>query len=148
MERPGKKTRHGEADLHASLHDPASISYLIKHLPTDLHDTRTYEVFEGYKVYRMTVTPAGEEDVQVMSRTWRARKLDLGLELVPRTERQRRKNKQPKIQRATLWISTDDERVLLKMVAGTWWGRVTIAATGREPLPAEPKLTRVSRASP
>lgn len=133
LERPGKKTRHGEAELHGTLHDPASIAYLVKHLPTDVDAPQTYEVFEGRKVYRMEVAPDGEEDIHVMGRPWRARKLHLGLTLVPRTERQRRKNQQPKVQHADLWISADDERVLLRMVAGTWWGRVTIAITGREP---------------
>ncbi len=140
LERPGRKPRHGEAELHGALHDPASIAYVVKHLPTNIHAPQTYEVFEGWKVYTMTVTPTGEEDIYLMGRRWRARKLHLGLALVPRTEVERRKNKQPKIQHADLWISADDERVLLRMVAGTWWGRVTIAITGREPAgtPAPP----------
>jgi len=149
LERPGRKTRHGEAELHSTLHDPASIAYLVKHLPGDFDTPRTYEVFEGWKVYTMKVTPEGEEDIYLMGRRWRARKLRLGLALVPRTEVQRRKNKQPKIQHAELWISADDERVLLRMVAGTWWGRVTIAITGREPagVPAPALLHAPGRAA-
>jgi hypothetical protein len=133
MERPGKKTRHGAAELRRGLHDPASVAYLIRTLPADVRTPQTYDVFEGWKVYRLRVTPVGEDELDALGRTWRARKLHLGLTLVPRDDLPAKKRKPPKVQRADLWISDDDDRVLLRMEAGTWWGRVTIALTGRGP---------------
>ena len=146
LERPGKRLRLGKAELHSTLHDPASIAYVVKHLPATVDEPQTYEVFEGWKVYTMQVTPEGEEDIYLMGRRWRARKLHLGLTLVPRSEVERRKNKQPKIQHADVWISADDDRVPLRMVAGTWWGRVTIAITKREPANTNREPTRAAPA--
>jgi hypothetical protein len=126
LERPGKKTKHGEAALHRALHDPASISYLIRTLPADVREPRSYEVFEGRKIYRLIVTPRGREPLAALGRTWDALKLHLDLELVPHHDLPPEKNKPPKVQRADLWVAAGAERVLLRMEAPTFWGWVAI----------------------
>jgi Protein of unknown function (DUF3108) len=130
LERRGKEPRRATVELHQRLHDPASVAYLIRTLPAGVTEPHTYEVFEGWKIYEMTVTPAGEETITALGRAWRARRLDLGLELVPRDDRPG-KNRPPKVQRAAVWVSADAERVLLRMQAPTFWGTVSIDIVGR-----------------
>ena len=153
LERPHRPTRRAEVPRAPRLHDPASVAYLIRTLPTELDQRPTYQVLAGTKIYELTVAPAGAERVDVADRTWRARRFHLTLQLEPRDvettsaqrddpkerndrnerddDRDRTQWRELKVQEADLWISTGPERLPLRMTARTFWGWVTVELVGR-----------------
>ena len=137
----GKLRRSTAIPLHRRLHDPASLAYLIRSLPPELDAPQAYEVFEGTKIYRLAVTPAGVSEITALGRDWQARKLELALSLVPTDEddgdtarRREPTSAADKVQRAEVWISTGPERLPLRMQARTFWGWVGIHLIGRRSL--------------
>ena len=83
VERGHRKTRRAEVPLTPTLHDPASLAYLIRTLPPDMAHPASYQVLAGTKIYGITVAPAGTERIDVAERTWKARRFHLTLQLVP-----------------------------------------------------------------
>jgi hypothetical protein len=154
LQRSHHPPRHADVALTPSLHDPASVAYLIRSLPADLAGTTSYQVLEGTKIYTITVTPAGTERIDVADRTWQARHLRLTLQLVPTVDleptsapesarpelappgasadvtradtRNHAREAQPPVQEADLWLSAGPERLPLRMRAETFWGWVSV----------------------
>ena len=153
VERPHRRTRRAELPLTAHLHDPASVSYLIRTLPPELDQRPSYQVLAGTKIYELTVTPSGTEQIDVANRTWRARHFHLALQLEPRDvetktpldnaqtdaqtkernddDRDRARWRDLKVQEAELWISTGPERLPLRLTSRTFWGWVTVELVAR-----------------
>jgi hypothetical protein len=146
--RRGRVPRVAEIGLHRGLHDPASLGYLIRSLPQELDRPQTYEVFTGTKVYTVTVTPVGTDTVDALGRTWKARKLRLALRLAgasegrttsggeagstaPGAEASRSESRGE----ADLWISSDRDRLPLRLQAFTSWGWIAVQLVGRGALP-------------
>ena len=131
-QRPGKRAAHAAADLHAHVHDPASVAYAIRSFPADADRAETYDVFTGTKTYRLTVRPAGVESVSALGRPWRARRFDLSLALAPVGERPT-PGVTDRIQAAQVWVSDDAERLPLRLTGRTYWGWVTVQLVARRP---------------
>jgi hypothetical protein len=120
------------------LYDPASFAYLVWKSAEELSTARTYEVFTATRTYTLTVVPAGPDAIEMLGRTWPARKLNLTLrrgELLGSARTPKRLRREPKgelVQEATLWIASGAERVPLRMEGRTFWGWVAIELSGRD----------------
>jgi len=130
-QRPGKETVNASADLRAGLHDPASISYLLRSLPPELATPQTFDVFTGTKTFRLTVRWLGDETIGALGRSWHARHLALSLPLAPVEDATAGAAPSSDVQTGDLWVSTDDEHVPLRLSGRTYWGWVTIQLVGR-----------------
>jgi hypothetical protein len=151
VERRRHKSRSADVALTPTLHDPASMAYLIRMLPPDMAKPASYQVLAGTKVYNLTVAPAGTERIEAADHRWSARRYHLSLQLVPTDveagatpapvamqdapAREGRAEKEPKIQEADLWVSAGPERLPLAMRAETFWGGVAIELESRSAVP-------------
>lgn len=133
VERRNRQPRRADVALTPSLHDPASVAYLIRSLPADLKGRTSYQVLAGTKIYAITVAPAGTERIEVADRTWRARRLHLTLKLTPIDAEATpapgtagTREPQAQVQDADLWLSAGAERLPLRMRAETIWGLAAI----------------------
>ncbi len=139
----GSKKKHGRAarvstvPLARDVHDPASLAYLIRTRGPELHARETYRVFTGTKTNEVTVTPAGDETIVVIGRSWRTRKLHLALRL----DDSKTGGMPPRIQEADLWISSGPERLPLRLQGSTDWGWVVIELVGRGAAPRNADAT-------
>ena len=154
--RRGRAPRVAEIGFHRRLHDPASLGYLIRNLPQELDRPQTYEVFTGTKVYTLTVTPAGMDTVDALGRNWKARKLRLALRLADARDQRTAPSaetssnapaaetvstapaarQEASVQEADLWISSDRERLPLRLQGLTSWGWVAVRLVRRGAPPA------------
>lgn len=132
-QRPGKRTVSAATNLHAGLHDPASIAYLLRSLPPELASPQTFDVFTGTKTFRLTVRSLGDETISALGRQWNARHLSLSVPLTSLEDAAPAAGAPSRgdIQTGDLWISTDAEHLPLRLSGRTYWGWVTIQLVGR-----------------
>jgi len=138
VERQHRQPRRADVALTPTLHDPASVAYLIRNLPADLARATSYQVLAGTKIYTITVAPAGTERIDAAERTWPARHLHLTLQLTPTDAEPTpaagaagSRESQAQVQDADLWLSSGAERLPLRMRAETFWGWVTVELVER-----------------
>lgn len=132
-QRPGKRTVNATTSLHAGLHDPASVAYLLRSLPPELASPQTFDVFTGTKTFRLTVRSLGDESISALGRQWNARHLSLSVPLTSLEDAGAASGASApfQIQTGDLWISTDAEHLPLRLSGRTYWGWVTIQLVGR-----------------
>ena len=154
VERRRHKSRHADVAARPTLHDPASMAYLIRMLPSDMAKPASYQVLAGTKIYGITIAPTGTERIVAADHHWQARRYHLSLQLVPtdveagatpepaamhdapaREDRQADAAKEPKVQEADLWVSAGPERLPLSMRAETFWGWVAVELESRSAVP-------------
>jgi len=155
VERRRHKSRSADVAATPTLHDPASLAYLIRMLPPDMAKPASYQVLAGTKIYGITIAPTGTERIVAADHHWQARRYHLSLKLEPtdveaggtpvpaamrddapaREERQADAAKEPKVQEADLWVSAGPERLPLMMRAETFWGWVAVELESRSAVP-------------
>jgi hypothetical protein len=129
-QRPGKRTVNASTGLRAGIHDPASVSYLLRSLPPELATPQTFDVFTGTKTFRLTVRWLGDETIGALGREWQARHLALSLSLTA-VEDTAGGTATSDVQTGDLWVSTDAQHLPLRLSGRTYWGWVTIQLVGR-----------------
>jgi hypothetical protein len=89
-----------------------------------LHDHSTYRVvvYPANSAYLATITVAGHERTRVRAGSYNAIKLDLQLQRVAKNDEL---EPHRKFRRASIWISDDSDRILLRIEAQIFIGSVT-----------------------
>ncbi len=128
-QKRGRPPKMATVPLERDVHDPASLAYLIRTRGPELRGPETYRVFSGTKTYEIKVAPAGDESIVMIGRSWRSRKLRLGLRLDD--------DESSRLQEAILWVSSGPERLPLRMQSETYWGWVVVELVGRGGSPAQ-----------
>ncbi len=105
-----------------NLHDLHSVLLYIRSQP--LHDRSSYRVavYPANSAYVATITVSGREHVHVRAGSYNAIKLDLQLQRISK-----RNELEPhrKFRRASIWVSDDSDRMLLRVEGQIFIGSVT-----------------------
>jgi hypothetical protein len=111
-----KRFKFGEVhDLHSAL-------LFVRSQPLRAGQTTRLCVFPSSSPYLAEITVSGREKVKVAGRQWPAIRCDLQLRAINRDDF--KLGPHPRFKRATVWISDDPDRLLLKLAAEIFVGRV------------------------
>ncbi|MEO6871860.1 MAG: DUF3108 domain-containing protein [Chthoniobacterales bacterium] len=111
---PKKFDFPGLLDLHSAL-------LMIRSQPLTDGSVQRIVVYPATNAYLATITVAGHESVKVGAGTYKAIKLDLKLSKV---NKQRELEPHKKFRQASIWISDDADRLLLRIEARVFIGTV------------------------
>lgn len=108
--------------------DPITATFHARHSPSQVGKTKGYDVFTGESRYRVELTPEGRDEVQVPAGRFRA------LRISPRVWKVRDDDspRDDRLRGATIWVSDDDARVLLRIRSEVFIGAVTLDLVSRE----------------
>ena len=143
-QKRGRPPKAATVPLERDVHDPASVAYLIRTRGPELRGSESYRVFSGSRTYDLTVAPIGDESIMTIGRSWRSRKLRLALRL---DDDESSGARQPRVQEATLWVSSGPERLPLRMQSQTYWGWVVVELVGRGRAPSQSAASPIDAAS-
>lgn len=106
----------------ANLNDLQSVLLYLRSQP--LHDRSSYRVavYPADSAYIATVTVSGRDTIKIRAGTYNAIKLDLRLQ---RINKKNELEPHRKFRRATIWISDDSDRMLLRIDGQIFLGTVT-----------------------
>jgi hypothetical protein len=128
-----KYVRDGKVREENSFHsdnftlDPISAAFVARSLPIDLGTTASFDVFNGRHRYLITCKVEGRETLQIAGK-----KID-SFRVVPTVERLTDTEKDERLQSATIWVSADSARHVLKIESKVWLGSVTAELIGFRP---------------
>ena len=106
--------------------DPISAVYLARSLDFKVGDTLKLEVFGGKSRYLVTLDVVGIERITTDAGVFDAYKI------VPKVFNLTRSGYAGRMRQAAVWISTDEKRMLLRMVSRVFIGSVTIEMVKRK----------------
>ena len=106
--------------------DPISAVYLVRSLDFKAGDTIKMEVFGGKSRYLVTMDVVGRERIATDAGVFDAYKI------VPKVINLSRSGYARRMRQAAVWISSDEKRMLLKIVSRVFIGSVTIELVERK----------------
>lgn len=110
--------------------DPITATFQARHSPSQLGKTKGYDIFTGESRYRVELTPEGLDEVQVPAGRFRALRISPRVWKVRDDDRPR----DDRLRGATIWVTDDDEHVLLRIRSEVFIGAVTLDLLSREVL--------------
>lgn len=110
--------------------DPISAAFIARSLPIELGTKASFDVFNGKHRYLITCEVQGRDIITVNGRSYDA------FRVVPDVQKLTDSDGEDRLKSATLWISADSDRHVLKLESKVWVGSVT--ATMESFIPAEP----------
>ena len=128
--RKGKTEEVSLAD--ATSLDPITMIYALRRTPIVEGRPATFDVFPGDHLWRVTVMPFGTESIEVEAGAFEARKLVL------RRDRLDREKKDVEAQTSEAWMSADEARVPLRMIANVPLGKLSVELVSRTVADAPP----------
>ena len=122
--------------------DPISAAFYAKSVPMEVGSVLEIDVFNGRNRFVITFNVVGKETVEVGDREVEAFKIEPKVKKLTDTEGEK------KFRSATLWISADDKREVLKMESEVFVGSVSaelekFEPAGEDPAAEESALTQV-----
>jgi hypothetical protein len=114
----GTKTRQFD---FPDLFDLHSAMLYLRSQPLKDRSVHRVVVYAATNAYRATVTVIGREEISVRAGTYKAIKIDLRLN---RVGKHRELEPHRKFRRATIWVSDDGDRILLRIEAHIFIGTV------------------------
>ena len=108
--------------------DPITATFKARHSPSRMGATKGYDIFTGESRYRVELTPEGRDDVQVPAGTFRALRVQPKVWKVRDDDRPR----DDRLQGATIWVTDDEDHVLLRIRSEVFIGAVTLDLVSRE----------------
>jgi hypothetical protein len=112
--------------------DPITAAFYAKSIAGPLDHDVTFDVFNAKNRYLIQFKYLGIESVDVEGRQVQAYKFSPAVNMLTDTEGEKR------IQKAYLWVSTDENRDVLKLASEVWIGSVTAQLVRFKPEPGEP----------
>ncbi len=108
--------------------DPITAVFKARHQPIEVGSKLGYDVFTGESRYRVDLRVDGRDEIAVPAGNFSA------LRVTPRVMKIRGHNKPPdeRLRGATIWITDDAERVLLRIRSDVFIGAVTLDLMSRE----------------
>ena len=105
-----------------SLYDLQSVFLYLRSQPLRDHSVYRMAVYPANSAYVATVTVLGREHLRVRSGNYNAIKMDLNLQ---RVNKKNELEPHRKFKRATIWLSDDNDRVILRIESQIFVGTVT-----------------------
>jgi hypothetical protein len=105
-----------------NLYDLQSVFLYLRSQPLRDHSVYRVAVYPANSAYVATVTVLGREHLRVRSGNYNAIKMDLNLQ---RVNKKNELEPHRKFKRATIWLSDDNDRVLLRIESQIFVGTVT-----------------------
>jgi len=104
--------------------DPVSAAFLAKSLPVEKGDKLGFDVYNGKHRFLINFFVEGVEEIKTARGPRMARKI------VPKVFRLTDSEGEKKLRSATIWVSNDSKRELLKIESEVWIGSVTAELEG------------------
>jgi len=105
-----------------NLYDLQSVFVYLRSQPLRDHSVYRMAVYPANSAYVATVTVLGREHVRVRSGNYNAIKMDLNLQ---RVNKKNELEPHRKFKRATIWLSDDNDRIILRIESQIFVGTVT-----------------------
>jgi hypothetical protein len=105
-----------------NLYDLQSVFLYLRSQPLRDHSVYRMAVYPANSAYVATVTVLGREHLRVRSENYNAIKMDLNLQ---RVNKKNELEPHRKFKRATIWLSDDNDRVILRIESQIFVGTVT-----------------------
>src|SRR4029450_4527847 len=105
-----------------NLYDLQSVFLYLRSQPLRDHSVYRVVVYPANSAYVATITVLGREHLRVRSGNYNAIKMDLKLQ---RVNKKNELEPHRKFKRATIWLSDDNDRVILRIESQILLGRVT-----------------------
>jgi hypothetical protein len=126
--------------------DPITAAFMARSLPIEVGRTFDFDVFNGKHRYLITFLVQGLETLEIGKNRFKVFKVVPSVQKLTDTEGEKR------LESATLWITADESRQVLKLESKVLVGRVRAELRGFEPLNFSPsekfKIKQVSLGSP
>ena len=117
--------------------DPIAGALIAKSVPLKVGAEHSFDIFNGKHRYLITFKVVGHDDLRIGTKTYSA------VKVVPYTKRLTDTQEDRRLKSATLWVSNDERRILLKLESKVKVGRIRAVFEGYQPLPGEtPELIR------
>jgi hypothetical protein len=116
--RNGKEKDEEFFKTENSTFDPISAAFLAKSLPLELKSIMEFDVYNGKHRYLISFEVVGKEKVHVMGKTRDAFKV------IPRVQKLTDSDGEKRLRSATVWISADNRREILKLESEVLVGSV------------------------
>ena len=100
--------------------DPISAAFVARSLPVTVGTEATFDVYNGKHRYLISFLVAGRETIEVAGKTWDAFKV------VPTIKKLTDTDPDTRLKSATIWISADSSRTVLKLESKVFVGSVSI----------------------
>jgi hypothetical protein len=105
-----------------NLYDLQAVFLYLRSQPLRDHSVYRMAVYPANSAYVATVTVLGREHLRVRSENYNAIKMDLNLQ---RVNKKNELEPHRKFKRATIWLSDDNDRVILRIESQIFVGTVT-----------------------
>lgn len=105
-----------------NLYDLQSVFLYLRSQPLRDHSVYRMAVYPANSAYVATVTVLGREHLRVRSENYNAIKMDLNLQ---RVNKKNELEPHRKFKRATIWLSDDNDRIILRIESQIFVGTVT-----------------------
>lgn len=126
-------SKNGEVNPSKSFHssnytlDPISAAFVARSLPIELGTTARFDVFNGKHRFLITCKVEAREKIEIDGREYDA------FRVVPTVEKLTDSESNTSLESATIWISADEARHVLKIESEVWVGSVTAELRGFTP---------------
>ncbi len=119
--RPNRKEEVKEVSFKSenTTFDPISAAFLARSLPVNPAEELSFDVFNGEDRYLISLHVVGREKIRVAGEDYDAFKVEPSVKKLTDTERDKR------LRKAYLWVSTDGRREVLKLESEVFIGSVS-----------------------
>lgn len=134
--KEGRKPQINEFFTKNTTLDPISAAVIARSLPIEEGRHFAFDVYNGKHRYEISFEIKEKEEIRV------GKEKRLAFKVVPSVKKLTDSRGERKLKSATLWISADDKREILKLESKVWVGSVTATMTGFSP---DHKVARLSQ---
>jgi len=124
--RNQNKPTQGQFNPNNNTLDPLSAAYLARSLPMDLGKTIAVDVFNGKHRFLISFKVEALETVLIMGKQMNAYRV------TPTVNRLSDSSPEKRLKQASIWISADSRRTLLKLKSEVWIGSISATLVGIE----------------